>query len=116
MSKSNTLKHVGILGMRWGRRKGTTTTNNNSSPDHKTAASLKRKKLSNMSNDELKKVTARLQLERQFKDLSKMDMSPGKKFLSEVLQGAGKQLASKYVANAGEAAIKALFEIIKNRG
>lgn len=113
---TNELEHVGILGMKWGHRKASSSSSRPSSSDHKQTSVLKKKKLSEMSNDELKKLTTRMQLEKQFKDLSKGDMSPGQKFISETLQGAGKQLASKYIANAGEAAIKALIEAFKNRG
>jgi len=168
----NSLKHVGILGMRWGHRmapdgsksttrrgqevplrksvrgqavpvNGRTLSNklrsnfdkslnqkyNTStakimsklkptvkpSEDSKLASSLKKKKVSEMSNEELKKLTTRLQLEKQFKDLNKKDLGFAQKFVSDVLQGAGKQLASKYVANAAENAIKLLTETLKKK-
>ena len=107
------LEHAGILGMRWGvrrRAKGpvmtsvrgkivpaTTSVRGKSTPviGGKTK---KRKKLSEMSDDELKKIATRLQLEKQYKDLTKKDISSGKKFVSEVLVGAGKQVAISYVS------------------
>jgi hypothetical protein len=113
---ANDLKHVGILGMKWGRRKARSASPDTSSGDHKTSSKLKKKKLSEMSNEELKTLTTRLQLERQYKDLTKADTSAGRKFISEVITGAGKQLASKYVANAGESVIKTIIELTKKTG
>jgi hypothetical protein len=106
------LKHVGILGMKWGRRSGASTT---SSSDHKSANVLKKKKLKDMSNDELKKLTARLSLEKQFKDLSKKDPSSAKKFVTEVLQGSAKQLASKYLAKSIEDGLPLLIATLSTK-
>ena len=74
------LYHYGILGMRWGRRKESVagsgskisrkvknTKKNNLSDDAKEAYKLKRKKLSEMSNAELKKLNERTNLERNYK-------------------------------------------------
>jgi len=109
---TKTLKHVGILGMKWGHRKASSGP---SHPDHAKASVLKKKKLHELSNDELTTLTKRLQLEKQFKDLNKKDLGAGHKFVADTLQGAGKQLASKYVANVAESAIKTLIEVFKNR-
>lgn len=153
--KQEILKHVGVLGMRWGKRKASSTSDR---PSH-FARSLeqkygikgglpglknkvgenfdkslkqkygvtrsdiaarkqknKKKKLSEMSNEELKTLTTRLQLEKQYKDLTKTDLSFGQKFVSDVLVGAGKQLATKYVANAGESLIKSLLDLRTKKG
>lgn len=85
----NDLQHFGILGMHWGVRKAST-----SHPDHVTAVGLKKKKLHELSNAELKTLTSRLQLEKQFKDLSKQDVSAGKKFVTDLLMGALKNEVS----------------------
>ena len=69
------LYHYGILGMRWGRRKESVagsgkvknTKKDNLSDDAKEAYKLKRKKLSEMSNAELKKLNERTNLERNYK-------------------------------------------------
>lgn len=98
------LKHFGIPGMRWGIRRGpsrlaqrlsgkiTTVASrikakskvDTSSEDSKIAKTLKKKKLSEMSNDELKKLTTRMQLERQYKDLSSKEISIGKKIAIDI--------------------------------
>ena len=50
---TNSLEHFGILGMRWGRRKGKTSRSQGSA-DHQRSRKLKKKRLQNMSNKELK--------------------------------------------------------------
>lgn len=89
----NSLLHVGILGMKWGRRKGPDI----SSSDHITANSLKKKKLNELSNDELKKLTTRMQLERSYKDLSKTEIGNGRKMINDMLSEVGKSIAKGYV-------------------
>lgn len=92
------LKHYGILGMRWGRRKGGST----SSADHSTAKGLKKKRLSELSNDELKKLTTRMQLEKQYKDLKSASSptSAAKKFIANLLVESGKEEAKRYISKA----------------
>lgn len=108
------LKHFGILGMKWGRRKSRSSGSDMDSEDHKTSRSIQKKKISEMSNEELKKLTSRLQLEKQLKDLEKTE--PGAvKWLADVVSASGKQLASKYVASLSEQGAKHLFEILVKR-
>lgn len=110
----NELKHYGVLGMRWGRRKGasstTPTTPRNPSKDHVRKSQLKKKKISEMTNDELKEITSRLQLEKQYKDLTRTDVTPGKKFVMDVLATTAKTTATayatKYAAKGAERLIK----------
>jgi hypothetical protein len=124
------LQHVGVLGMKWGKRRslkehfkdsvkqkyGFLSKKDNASSDHKTASGLKKKKLSEMSNDELKKLTARLSLEKQYKDLTKRGPFPGEKLANELVIGTTKQLATKYIANAIESGLPKLIEHLKNKG
>lgn len=56
----NELFHYGILGMRWGRRKSR-------SADHQLHSKLKRKHVSQMSNDEIRTYNNRANLERNYK-------------------------------------------------
>ena len=80
----NEIKHVGVLGMRWGRRKGRSL-----SEDHKAVSSLRKKKAYELSNDEIRKVNTRRQLEKQFKDLNPSTIDKGKKAVNDVLKGVG---------------------------
>lgn len=112
------LKHFGIRGMKWGirgrRLMRLSSSNKNidtgevnarsrmSSTDSRIAGKLRGRKLNELSNEELKTLTTRLSLEKQYKELTKVDPKPGAKFVGEVLQSAGKQLAAKYIANFAE--------------
>lgn len=92
------LKHYGIPGMKWGRRKGKAALKKVNPPkrgaseDYKKAASIRKKKIHQMSNAELKTLNERLQLERSFKDLSAKDISPGRKFAQDIIREVGKDL------------------------
>lgn len=74
-----------------------TSHNKNISEDFIKKNNLKKKKISELSNSELKTLNERLQLERQYKDLTKSS-SFGQKFVADILAGAAKQTASTYVA------------------
>lgn len=114
MKDKEFLEHFGIPGMHWGRKKGSTkpTTKNKSakndmgSPEHNRKNILKKKSLKDMTNDELKEYTTRLQLEKQYKDLRKTDSIPGKKFVADFLEYTAKQALTTY-------ATKQLGELMK---
>lgn len=62
------LSHYGKLGMHWGRRTGSASDGGSSSKgnsaDHIESRDLKKMKISNMSNDQIKKLNARMALEK----------------------------------------------------
>lgn len=99
------LKHYGIPGMRWGRRK---------QPDgsYKAIGRKKEKapsqlsKAKGMSDDDLKAAVKRLQLERQFADLTKQSVSPGQAFIKKTLADAGKKAVTTYVDQAASKALQ----------
>ena len=51
-----------------------------------------------MTNSELKSLNERLQLERTYKELTKVDKSMGRKFVEELLTNEGKKIAAQYLA------------------
>lgn len=95
-----------------GHRKGRSSLP--SSDDHKLASDLRKKKAHQLSNEELKTLTSRLQLEKSYKDLSKSDVSSGRKFVTDILLGASATVATLYVSKAlksgVELAIKAALK------
>jgi hypothetical protein len=104
--------------MKWGRKKGKKSTGkgpikgaktSTDHPDHTTKLELKKKKLSSMSNAEIKMLNERLQLERQYKDLTKKDVSAGRRFITDLLTNTAKQTASTY---ASKYAIEGVEEAI----
>ena len=72
---ANEIYHYGILGMKWGRRKARP----NTSQDYKDYQNIKKKKVSEMSNAELRKLNERQNLERQYKSLNQNTIQKGLK-------------------------------------
>jgi molecular chaperone GrpE (heat shock protein) len=85
--------------MKWGRRKA----HKNLAPtadkatDH-SRPNLRRKSLNELSDAELRELTTRMQLEKQYKDLNKKELSIGKKFVNDVLNESAKKAATAYVS------------------
>jgi len=104
--------HYGIPGMKWGKRSARTATKSppNYSQDHKTKSALKKKKISEMSNAELKSLNERLNLEKNYKDLTKTEKTAGQKFVNNVLTSAGKTVATAFVAKAMTSATNAALK------
>lgn len=71
------LQHYGVLGMKWGRRKGQI----NISDDYKNTRSLKKKKVGELSNSELRKLIERMQLEQNYKRLNPSTIQKGMLFV-----------------------------------
>lgn len=76
------LYHWGILGMKWGHRKAKNAKtyskkNKKMSQDAKEAEQLRKKKLYELSNEELKRYNNRKQLEDNYKRLNKSTIAKG---------------------------------------
>jgi hypothetical protein len=130
---TNSLKHIGVLGMKWGKRGGQSGPSGDKSsgvstgiftgkpkgvqqpphPDHQVAHSLKGKRLSSMSNAEIMTLTKRMNLEKQYRDAKKQDHSNAKKFLHTALANAGQQVAATYIAKAMNKGVQTMIEIFK---
>ena len=75
MDCNNELYHYGIPGMRWGVRK--TSKRRNDSKDAADARQLKKKKVNEMSNDDLQKLNKRQELEKKHKELNPSKIAKG---------------------------------------
>lgn len=113
------LIHYGVKGMRWGVRKarptsGTRKKASGTSRLRKMVQKRKRQKaaaakakaapqekksnpLSSMSDEELRRKLNRLQMEKQYRELTAPQLSAGRKFANEVLRSSAKNVATKYV-------------------
>lgn len=104
----NELSHYGVPGMRWGvRRSGASATSGKtkkgpSSEDFKRMQDMKKRGTKNLTTAELKELTGRMQLEKQYKDLSKAQVSKGKAFVQDTLKSTGKEVAKEALKNAAK--------------
>lgn len=119
MNGRNSLVHYGIPGMRWGRKRGSTTTQpttvirTRNSEDHDKKMALKNKKLSEMTNEELRAYTQRAALEKQYKELSKSEISAGKKMVNKLIGSATKGATDMALSYVNKRAAKMVEELIK---
>jgi hypothetical protein len=99
---SNTLMHYGILGMKWGirrtpeqlaRARGRSTTDKTDKihEDYKKAHTPK--SIKSMSDAELRNRLNRLQMERQYSQLSSSNVSKGREYVKKVIK-AGTTVAT----------------------
>lgn len=107
------LKHVGILGMKWGKRKAE---GSGPSPDHLQARTLQKKKLAEMTNDEIKKVSNRIQLERTYKDLTTRKRTPQEEAARKLFQEKAMKIAAPFVSAALTVGMQVLVSYLRKRG
>lgn len=106
---NNELYHYGVLGMKWGVRKsrnsGGSSARKKSSRDTEDSRikGSRKKDVKNrrkLSDADLKKKIERLKMEKQLKELTAEEISPGKKFVSDVMSSSGKKVATTFVTGA----------------
>jgi len=122
--------HSGVLGMKWGKRtaiRGETAgkhlkkkTTIKTSEDFKAVAELRKKHINEMSNEEISKITKRMDLERRYKDLNPTKVTKGKKVTKGVFSGigaiAGTAGSIAALAGIGSALYKKVSEHISRPG
>lgn len=112
MSFEETLAHYGVPGMKWGVRND----RKSSSKSKKSSGSKGSQKtdLSKLSDEELRKIVNRMQLEKQYSVLASQSKakSDGKKAVNEVIKNAGKQEAQKLAAKGLGVAVGAAMAAV----
>lgn len=104
ITSSDTLEHVGVLGMRWGIRRvrpggSRSSTGSGKSADHTVAAILKKKKLSQLSNAEIKTLAARIELEKKHRELTQTRGQKARKAIGKILAESAKKQAVKLLSS-----------------
>lgn len=126
----NSLCHYGVLGMKWGVRKKKPTSsvrfkkkqefkNQQKTNTSGNRSKVKKKvRLKDLSNEELQNKVRRLQLEKQYRDLKRDEVSVGKKLLGDILKTSGRTLGVQVANYVGGKAINKMFddEVVKNIG
>lgn len=103
------LSHVGVLGMHWGHRKSVTTS---SHPDHAKARELQKKKLHEMSNDDIRTYAARIELEQRYRNLNPGKVKRGVKHVDNTLAIVGKVVAAAGTITAAAALGRKLMKLV----
>lgn len=114
------LYHYGIKGMRWGVRrtpeqlghkrvKKTSGVKLNADDEKKADMRKASKNRRLLSNEEIRNRIERIRLERQLKDLTDEELTPGRKFVKDVLSSSGKKVATTVVSGVTLYAVKAAF-------
>ena len=95
------LEHTGVIGMKWGVRKG---------PSANTKVRRDRAKMHKnrrtMSDSDLKKAVNRMQMEKKLKTLVEEDLIPGKLAANDFLSKAGATFVGAAAGAAGAALVK----------
>lgn len=89
--EKNELKHWGVPGMKWGVRKKQDDTPkvDTRSDDAKKYDALKKKQISELSNDEIRWIANRMQLERSYKDAEYRERQERISRIKDALSTAG---------------------------
>ena len=115
------LEHFGIPGMHWGVRRQSGSSGRSSkkgevAPEHTNARKLAAKGAKRLSNQELKDLTNRLQLEKSLRELKSSDKQKGLDFVKTATAMAGTMAGVYAIANspAGKAATAAVKKAIES--
>lgn len=95
------LLHYGILGMKWGKRSSSVKPSKIKKP--------RKEKVKNLSDDELRKRINRIQMEKQYSELSAGKIKKGQRVISKILTNSVKTaVGAIVVAETTKAIRKAL--------
>ena len=101
---SNELKHYGILGMKWGRRKGKSVVSSPGGKHHDYLEAHTKESYKSMSTKKLKQINERLQAEKTYKELTSKQKKKGSNWVTNTLKNVGSQqlgrALNKYVVPA----------------
>lgn len=103
------IKHHGIKGMRWGVRRKRGPSGRVSS-DYSTSRKLAKKSVSTLSNEELKTLTNRLNLEKSYASLNPNLTAQGAAAANRALKNYGNAVVAGVTAAAATATVAAIIK------
>lgn len=92
---SEELAHYGILGMKWGRRKGKSSVSSSGSKHHDYLKAHTKESYKSMSTKKLKQINERLQAEKTYKELTSKQKKKGQNWVTNTLKNVGSQQLGK---------------------
>lgn len=105
---NNVLTHFGVLGMRWGKRRGRTV--GPSSSDSKTASGLRKKTASELSNKEIETVLTRVRLSQSYKQVTATGMDKAKAAVRASFSKSARASVDKATKTATDDATKIIMD------
>lgn len=102
------LTHWGVLGMHWGQ--GRESKSRSISNDFKTAREIKRKHTSEMSNEDIRLLTTRLDLEKKLKDAQRGTPQKARGAVVSAIGKAGTQVLTGLVVAGLTFGVKQAFK------
>lgn len=79
------LMHYGKVGMKWGVRKSSSSRRIPATKDFITARELKKKKVHQLTNDEISTLTKRMELEKKFSQLNPSAIKRGQAKVNDIM-------------------------------
>lgn len=104
MESETYLAHYGVLGMKWGVRKDQSSGSGRPKKkklSKKEAARIKKAKIRKMSDKELEHRVRRLELEKKYSNLTKEEVSEGRRFVNKFIMDNGSKMLSGAVTIVG---------------
>ncbi len=119
------LEHFGVLGMKWGVHRSQSAGNGGGRPPVSPEAArarglqtqVKRGGTQSLSNKDLQDLVTRMNLEKQYSQLSGQQVGQGKRFVTGLLKDSGRELAKNFIVkNAPIGAAWVAKKIAKKAG
>ena len=77
---------------------------------------MKKRGTQNLTTAELKELTGRMQLEKQYKDLSKASVSAGRKYTTDILKDLGRETAKNAARKGISSGAKYVADLLTTAG
>jgi hypothetical protein len=115
--QKDVLAHAGVMGMHWGVHKresgGSKAPSSTAhSPEHTAVVAIRKKKLSELSNDEIKVLAERVRLENDYKALTQTKADRRKKMVMDILATSLKGTVTKLAQQGTDYAAKKMTDAI----